>query len=128
MADASYPYTPSSSPSQLTQLKTSPPSNLTNESTSLIPINLSTLTIANNPSALHTVSPLIYTWEQVKTACISPSSALSLSVAKAAVDFYDPGKNHRHPDNPLCISYKHVCLIYLGILYNWPVEKEVDYI
>jgi hypothetical protein len=127
MADAPCPYAPSSSPSQSTQLKTSPPSNLANESTSLIPIDLSTLTIANNPSALHTISPFIYTWEQVKTAHISPSPALSLSTAKAAVDFYNPSKNYYHPDNPLCVSYKHVRLICLGIPYNWPVGKEGDY-
>jgi hypothetical protein len=45
-----------------------------------------------------------------------------------AVDFYNPGRNHHHPDNPLCISYKHVRLICLGIPYNWPVGKEADYI
>jgi Chromo (CHRromatin Organisation MOdifier) domain len=122
------PYVPSSSPSLSTQLKTSPPSNLANKSTSPIPIDLSTLTIADNPTAPHTVNPLTYTWEQVKTARISPSPALSLNAAKAATDFYDPGKNHCHPDNPLCVSYKHIRLVCLGIPYTWLVGKEVDYV
>jgi Chromo (CHRromatin Organisation MOdifier) domain len=128
MDDVPCSYVPSSSPSQSTWLKTSPPSNLASESTSLTPIDLSTLTIADNPSALLTINPLAYTWEQVKTTHISPSPALSLRAAQAAADFYDPGKNHHHPNNPLYISYKHVHLVCLGIPYNWPVGKEADYV
>jgi Chromo (CHRromatin Organisation MOdifier) domain len=128
VGSAPCPCTPSSSPFQSTQLKTSPLSNLANESTSLIPINLSMLTIADNPSAPHTVDPLTYTWEQVKTTHLSPSPTLSLNTAKAMADFYDPSKNHCHPDNPLCVSYKHIHLVCLGIPYNWPVGKEADYV
>jgi Chromo (CHRromatin Organisation MOdifier) domain len=62
IANALYPYVFSFS-SQLTQQRTSPLSNLANESMSLIPIDLSMLTIANNPSAPHTINPLMYTWE-----------------------------------------------------------------
>jgi hypothetical protein len=119
---------PSSSPSQSTQLQTSPPSILANESTSPTPIDLSTLSIADNLPAPHTVNLLTYTWEQVKTARLSPSPTLSLNAARAAADFYDPGRNHQHPDNELCISYKHVCLVCLGIPYNWPTGKEADYV
>jgi Chromo (CHRromatin Organisation MOdifier) domain len=57
------PFMPSSSPSQSTQLPTSPFSTLANESTSPTPINLSTLSIADNPTAPCTVDPLVYTWE-----------------------------------------------------------------
>jgi Chromo (CHRromatin Organisation MOdifier) domain len=128
MNDDPCPYIPSSFPSQSTQLKTSPPSNLTYESTSPTPIDFSILTIADNPTAPHTINPLTYTWEQVKTARISPSPTLSLNMAKVMADFYDPSKNHRHPDNDLCVSYKHVRLVCLGIPYNWPMGKEVDYI
>jgi hypothetical protein len=53
--------------------------------------------------------------------------ALSLNAAQAVANFYDPSKNHCHPDNPLCVSYKYVCLVYLGIPYNWPVGKEANY-
>jgi Chromo (CHRromatin Organisation MOdifier) domain len=118
----------SSSPYPSIQLKTSPPSNLANKSTSPTLINLSTLTIDDNPSVPHTVNPLTYTWEQIKTARISPSPSLSLRAAEAAADYYDPGRNHCHPDNPLCVSYKHICLICLGIPYNWPIGKEADYV
>jgi hypothetical protein len=128
MNDVPCPYVPSSIPCQSTQQRTSPSSNLANKPTSPTPIDLSTLTIADNPPAPYTVNPLTYTWEQVKTACISPSPTLSLNAAKAAADFYNPGRNHHHPDNPLCVSYKHICLVCLGIPYNWPVGKEADYV
>jgi Chromo (CHRromatin Organisation MOdifier) domain len=94
MGSTPCPYMPSSSPSQSIWQLISPPSILANESTSPTLINLSTLSIADNLPAPHTANPLTYTWEQVKTAHLSPSLALSLSVARAAADFYNPGRNH----------------------------------